>query len=227
MTLYDPALHQRRSIRLKGYDYSQPGAYFVTICVKERACLFGDVVQGKILVNDAGRMVQNAWNEIPDRYPNVEVDAFVVMPNHIHGIVVLVGAGLVPAQDRATTNTNGATIHGATTRVAPTVGDVVGGFKSITTVGYIRGVRESGWTPFLGRLWQRNYWEHIIGSDRALNAIPRYIVENPLRWHMDRYNPNAIGRDPVARDLWRLIKNDARRAVRPDGASECNARDMP
>jgi REP element-mobilizing transposase RayT len=109
------------------------------------------------------------------------------MPNHIYGIIVItnvpVRAGLVPAHKRATT------------RVALTIGDIVGVFKSITTVLYTRGVKQSHWPPFHGRLWQRNYFEHIIRNDKSLDLIRRYIMENPLRWGLDRGNPNAIGQD--------------------------------
>lgn len=104
---------RRRSLRLQGYDYAQAGAYFVTICTQERACMFGEIVDGQMRLNPAGEMVHRVWTEIPAHAPDVDIDAFVVMPNHIHGIIVLtgstpVGAGLVPARD------------GATTRVAPT-----------------------------------------------------------------------------------------------------------
>ncbi len=79
----------RRSIRLGGYDYSHTGAYFVTICTQHRECLFGDIVNGKMILNDAGRMVQTGWDEIPTRYPGIDIDAFQIMPNHIHGIIVV------------------------------------------------------------------------------------------------------------------------------------------
>ena len=91
---YDPAKHHRRSIRLAQYDYSLMGAYFVTVCVHERCCLFGDVVDADMRLNDAGCLVQTAWDELPGRFPGVELDGFVIMPNHFHGIVVIVGAGL-------------------------------------------------------------------------------------------------------------------------------------
>jgi len=94
------------------------------------------------------------------------------------------------------------------------LGDIVGAFKSITTVEYIRGVKQQGWPPFDKRLWQRNYWEHIIRNERALNAIRRYIIDNPRRWHLDRYNPDATGPDPQARDLWRMLETDA--SARPE-----------
>lgn len=217
----------RRSIRLKGYDYSQAGAYFITIVTQDRKHLFGEVINGEMLLNEAGRMILAEWEALPQRFPTVEIDAFVVMPNHVHGIIVIVaadnvvagvgagvavdvGAGLVPAlvpgatTDGAITNgattdgatTHGATTHGATTRVAPTVGDIVGAFKSITTVSYTRRVKRSGWPPFPGRLWQRNYYEHIIRNDESLNHIRQYIADNSARWALDRENATAGGHKP-------------------------------
>jgi len=233
---YDPQRHQRRSIRLRRYDYSQPGGYFVTMVTQGRACMFGEVVDGTMRLNDAGRMVRASWEALPRRFPTVALDAFVVMPNHIHGIIVItanpVGAGLVPAHGGTTgdgVTRNGATTrvaptagdgvhHGApdgattrvgrmagdaadgvardraTTRVAPTVGDVVGAFKSWTTVQYVRGVGNRGWMPFDRRLWQRNYYEHIIRNENSLAEIRRYIAENPLRWQEDAENPAKIRR---------------------------------
>jgi hypothetical protein len=90
---FDPKRHHRRSIRLPGYDYTQPGAYFVTVCTQDRACLFGEVVGGEMRLTGAGRMVYDVWNDLPKHYPGVAIDAFIVMPNHIHGITILVVAG--------------------------------------------------------------------------------------------------------------------------------------
>jgi putative transposase len=201
---YDPTRHHRRSIRLKGYDYSRPGAYFITLCTQDRFCLFGEVVDGEMRLNDPGRLVRTEWEMLPRRFPNVELDAFVVMPNHLHGIIVIidanrVGAGLVPAQnDRATLE------DGATTRVAPTVGDIIGVFKSRITVEYTRGVKTSGWPPFRGNLWQRNYYEHIIRSEESLNRVREYIANNPLQWELDRENPVAARRPNLQDEPWRL-----------------------
>ena len=86
---YNPATHHRKSIRLRGYDYSQAGAYFVTVCIQNRECLFGDIVDGEMVLNDAGCFVQNVWNDLPNHYPHVELDHFIIMPNHFHGIVVI------------------------------------------------------------------------------------------------------------------------------------------
>jgi putative transposase len=196
---YNPDKHHRRSIRLRGYDYTQAGAYFVTICAQNRECLFGEIVNSRMMLSDAGRMVQTEWEQLRERFPAVELDAHVVMPNHFHAIVIItdsndtvsVGAGTSPAPVGATTRvaptTSVAPTDAGTQR--PTLGDIVGAFKSLTTNAYIRGVRELGWPPFDKRLWQRNYYEHIVRNERGLNAIRRYIHDNPARWSADAENP--------------------------------------
>jgi putative transposase len=185
---YDPNKHQRRSIRLKNYDYSASGAYFVTICVQNRDRLFGNVFDNEMILNDAGQMIVTEWQTLPPRFPAIELDEFVVMPNHFHAILVInpVGAGLVPAPDVPAPTENR-----ATPRVAPTLGDMVGAFKSITTHSYIQGVKQHGWPPFDRRLWQRNYWEHIIRNETSLHRIRQYIQDNPARWLDDQLHPNA------------------------------------
>ncbi|HXH08955.1 MAG TPA: transposase [Alphaproteobacteria bacterium] len=183
----DPEHHHRRSIRLKGYDYTQPGAYFVTICTQNRACLFGEVVDGKMLLNDAGRMVQTAWDEIPVHYAGVAIDAFVVMPNHMHGIVVLVGAAPC-GRPRLEAPTLGQA-QGPAPTIAMSLPDVVHRFKTMTTKRYADGVKQRGWSPFPGRLWQRNYYEHVIRDTKCLNSIRQYIADNPAHWALDRENP--------------------------------------
>ncbi len=168
----------RRSIRLGGYDYSRAGAYFVTICTQNRECLFGRIVNGKMILNDAGRMIQTGWDEIPSRYPGIDIGALQIMPNHIHGIVaIVVGAGPRACPD------NGQPQGAASTMSLP---DVVHRFKSMTTHEYINGVKQQGWTPFPRKLWQRNYWEHIVRNETELNRIREYIANNPVRWEFDR-----------------------------------------
>ena len=190
---YDSEKHHRRSIRLQNYDYTMPGAYFVTICTRERACLFGVIRDGEMWLNDAGRAVEASWNKLPARYPNISLDGFVIMPNHVHGIIV-VGAPLVGAL--VAMCGDGATGKRATTRVAPTVGEIMGAFKSITTDEYIRGVKSASWPSFNVRLWQRNYYEHIIRDDESLNRIRQYISDNPSHWAFDRENPAATTPEP-------------------------------
>jgi REP element-mobilizing transposase RayT len=195
---------QRRSIRLKEYDYRQAGAYFVTIVTQDRSCLFGDVVNGKMQLNDAGQMVHAVWDDLPKYYPGVETDIFVVMPNHIHGVIFLVGAGPCACPE----------FGGQPQGVAPTINasanlvaqhlslpDVLHRFKTLTTQRYTRGVKKTGWSRFNSRLWQRNYFEHVIRSEDSLNRIRQYIFDNPVRWEFDRDNPAAM--KPESEYAWR------------------------
>ncbi len=321
-----------------GYDYAAAEAHFVTIAAQDRKCLFGQVVDGEMRLNEAGHMVEGQWLALAGRFPTVDLDEFVVMPNHFHGIILLeppayaadgsdggraamdratacdaapsVGATLVvaqnavapdmvarncvardgmnpapterPAMDRANAcdaapavgatlvvaqnavaqnavapdmvarncvapdgmarpdgNRAGTspapTAHlamdranacdvapsvGATLVVArcvvarcavaqnaiatdraPTLGAVVGAFKSITTQAYMDGVRQSGWPPFVGRLWQRNYYEHIIRSEKSLDRIREYVAGNPVRWAEDRENPAEVDNPTSARRI--------------------------
>jgi len=183
---YDPAKHHRRSIRLRGYDYTQTGAYFVTICTHDRQCLFGEIVDGQMVLNDAGRMVETVWNEIPIHYYGVDIDAFQIMPNHIHGIVLLVGAGPCACPHTVKPPRAG---MGQPQGVAPTglsLPDVMHRFKTMTTKRYIDGVKQHKWPRFNGKLWQRNYWEHIVRDEQELFRIRQYIINNPAKWEMDR-----------------------------------------
>jgi putative transposase len=200
--MYNLDRHHRRSIRLQGYDYAQAGAYFVTICTQGRECLFGEIVDGEMHLNGAGRMIQLVWEELPHQYLGVGVDASIVMPNHIHGIIVLTGldeegqprgVAPTPMPDATAQPPVGA---GTEARAGPcacpkprlSLPDVVHRFKSLTTARYRQGVIHQGWQPFPGRLWQRNYYEHIVRSKMALNAIRQYIQTNPLRWALDEEN---------------------------------------
>ena len=125
-------------------------------------------------LNDAGQMVHSAWMELPNRFPTIALDAKVVMPNHFHGIIVI-----KPLSPNV----------GAATRAAPTLGAIVGAFKSITTVRYIKGVNEEKWPEFNKRIWHRNYYEHVIRHEQAFNRIRRYIELNPIKWEHNKENP--------------------------------------
>jgi len=186
---FNPDIHRRRSIRLKSHDYSQTGAYYVTVCAQNRDCVFGKIVDAQMILHDAGRMVQSVWDELPAYYPGVQTDSFVVMPNHFHGIILLTGTN-VGAGPRACPNQD--TEKGQPRRVAPTTSlpDVMYGFKSMTTTHYRYGVKEQGWPPFQKRLWQRNYYDHIIRDDFEMNRIQEYIAKNPTRWLEDEENPD-------------------------------------
>jgi len=192
--------YHRRSIRLKGYDYTQPGAYFVTICTHSREILFGQVMDGEMVLNEYGQIVQACWREIPAHFPHVALEAFVVMPNHIHGIILIV-------DDIAEMTTPVGATHASPLQNTPrgpvrgSLGAIVGGFKSAAT-RRINTLRNTPSAP----VWQRNYYEHIVRNDRALNAIRRYIAANPVRWDVDRYNPHATGRDPWAAEIDHLLR---------------------
>jgi REP element-mobilizing transposase RayT len=181
---YDPDKHHRRSIRLKGYDYAQTGAYFVTICTQGHVCLFGEIANRSMMLNEAGQMVESWWNELPRKFTFARLDSFIIMPNHIHGIIVFVEADVLDIQ-RA---------HTQVRPYKPVVGlgRVMQWFKTMTTNAYIRGVRESGWSPFQKRLWQRDFYDHIVRDEDDLNRVREYIVYNPLRWPDDPDHPNNI-----------------------------------
>ncbi len=200
--MYNPDIHHRRSIRLQDYDYASCGAYFVTICVQNRECPFGVVEGGAMEVNDVGRMVQEWWAKLPNKFPGISLDEFMIMPNHFHGIVVIVGAppcGCPPLPPRRcpyshskTGQPHGAEKQGQPHGVAPTLGDVIDWFKTMSTNAYIRGVRQWDWPPFPGRLWQRNYYERILRNESELGIARKYILENPLKWDEDRENPANV-----------------------------------
>jgi putative transposase len=175
---YEPERHHRQSIRLKGYDYRQVGAYFITICTQEKACLFGEVVNGEMKLNDAGRIVEHCWLEIPHHFPHVALDAFVVMPNHVHGILWIV-------VDIRNTSPPQPTLQSpAMQSPSKTIGSIVRGFK----IGVTKWFRQN---TDIYTVWQRNYYEHIIRNDKSLTRIREYIANNPQRWEFDRENPLA------------------------------------
>jgi putative transposase len=189
---YNQTVHHRRSIRLDGYDYAQTGAYFITICTHDRRCLFGEIVDGGMRLNDVGRIIAEQWDAIPRRFTNVELDEFVVMPNHIHGIFFIVGAPLAGAQRCAGTQKNAPTNNQAPAderapaRGAPTVGDIVGAYKSLCVHHGLKWIQQNQSSFVLGKLWQRNYWEHIVRDEPELNHIRGYIRNNPAQWETDK-----------------------------------------
>jgi len=153
---------QRKSLRLKHYDYTQNGFYFITICIQNKACLLGEIIDQKMILNNAGVMIDEIWHEIPQYYEGFQVHEFVVMPNHIHGIIEI-------------------SSHGKTLGLS----DVVQRFKTLTTNKYIHGVKDYDWKRFEKKLWQRSYYEHIIRNEKTLEEIQTYIINNPVNWDKD------------------------------------------
>jgi putative transposase len=177
---FNKDIHHRKSIRLRAYDYSQPGAYFITICTHQRQPLFGNIVDGRMMLNAAGLMAEKCWQEIPRHYPSIELGEHVVMPNHFHGIIHIseqpVGAiHESPLQIPSPRNE----IYRRRTML---LSKSIGRFKMVTAKT-INQLNNTTGQP----LWQRNYYEHIIRNEQAYQNIAEYICTNPQRWHDDTY----------------------------------------
>lgn len=159
--------HHRRSIRLKEYDYSQNGAYYVTICTQDKKCVLSNIVNEKTILTNYGKIVEEEWLKTKSIRPYVDLDYYVIMPDHFHGIIYI-------------NKSVGATRRVATTQTLPpnSLGSIIGQFKSIAT----KRIRKLGYVNFK---WQRNYYEHIIRNDDDLNRIREYITNNPLKWGMN------------------------------------------
>jgi REP element-mobilizing transposase RayT len=181
---FNPDVHHRRSIRLQGYDYTQAGAYFVTICTGQKQCILGEVVDGAVVLSRYGRLAVMCWEWLAQHYPYVELDAWVVMPNHLHGIIVISDAEDADGLSRGGSRT-APTTPDATAATAPkrkTLGRLIGAFKTVST----KCVNQLYHSP--GEVfWQRNYYEHIIRNTADLKRIREYILYNPMRWESDEY----------------------------------------
>ena len=230
---YDPKKHHRRSIRLKGYDYSQPGSYFITICIQDREMLLGQIINGEMQLNKAGQMIDKWWQKIPEKFSDIELGEYQIMPNHFHAIVINVGVD--PCAEPENQNENDQSLSninkhsnellnehiadvsignegehiGETGNVSigdegehmgetgnVSIGDegehmgsplhgVVQWFKTMSTNEYIRNVKQNDWPSFNGKLWQRNYFEHIIRNQKSFQRIAAYIYNNPVNWQND------------------------------------------
>jgi REP element-mobilizing transposase RayT len=169
------APYRRRNLRLPTYDYTTPGSYFITVCVQQRACVLSDIVDGEVNLSVVGRMVEMHLSLVVDRYPDVELDTFVLMPNHLHAVFNI----------------------GWTTGENPeriSLSRVMNWFKSATTNEYIRRVKAENWPRFPGTFWQINYHEHIVRDQADLDRIRQYIAGNPGKWELDtEYSPTCAG----------------------------------
>ncbi len=177
--IVDTDIRRRKSIRLQEYDYSQAGGYFVTICTHERKCLFGDVVDGEMQLNDIGKIVKSEWLKTEEIRDNVSTDEFIIMPNHLHGILFIDE----PADRRGT-------VHRAPTAerfgqpTSNSIPTIIRSFKATVT----KQINELRNTPGLP-VWQRGFYDRIVRNDDELNRIREYIVYNPLKWQLDKENP--------------------------------------
>jgi len=185
---YDPQKHHRRSIRLAEYNYTQPGAYFITIVTWQRECIFADIVGEDIQLSEVGKIAAREWSRLTSRFPFLALDEFVVMPNHVHGIIVVEGRGAAGSSQDIEPEFNPLRPYSPRARVIPdSLGAIIRAYKSSVALRYHR-TRFSSGNP----LWQRNYYEHIIRNDAEWERIRLYIQTNPLQWSQDRENPAGI-----------------------------------
>ncbi len=189
MVKFDPKVHDRRSIRLKEYDYSQAGAYFVTIVVWHREFLFGEIKNQEMTLNKRGEIVRKWWQQIHIHFPNAGTGALIVMPNHIHGIIfIFERRGTVPVPDERKTS-GGETSGGMTPPLrTPTLGQIVAYFKYQST----KEMNASTKAGVVTKFWQRNYYEHVIRDETDLKNKTDYIEANPSLWDEDDENPINI-----------------------------------
>jgi REP element-mobilizing transposase RayT len=181
--------------RLSAYDYTQAGAYFVTLVTVDRALLFGTIVDGAMRLSSYGQLAQDVWAGLPQHYPHITLDSFVVMPNHIHGVVFIadnadVGTGLKPARAALTALPPDGAVGAGLKPARPGspmrhgLPELIRAFKTFSA----RRINEARGTPGTS-IWQPNYYEHVIRSERSLDAIREYILTNPQRWTEDTENP--------------------------------------
>jgi putative transposase len=210
---YDPKIHHRRSIRIPGYDTTQPGAYFITINTWHKQELFGEITDGKMTLNEVGEVARKQWARIPQRFPQVELGEFVVMPDHLHGIIIIVEPGRGTVDDRGTAETlkdsatesarralTGDSPAGSDSRantnkseqygkpVAGSIGTIIRSYKSAVSLR-LNLMRRTSNNP----VWQRNYFEHIIRDEKDLQNTSLYIQDNPLNWKVDEVIDEGYG----------------------------------
>jgi len=193
---YDPTQHHRRTLRLRGYDYSRAGAYFVTICTANREYRFGEIDDGAMKLNDAGQAVNRCWNDIPNHFPHATLDEFLFMPNHINGIVFINNTPHTVGTKNFSSPKNVSRAKGFSPLplsphsspslpqgTSKTIGSIVRGFK----IGVTKWIRQH---TSIHDVWQRNYWEHVIRNDTELDETRQYIQNNPKQWELDDlYHP--------------------------------------
>jgi len=171
----NPNNRRPNSLRLKGYDYSQPGFYFVTLCCQNRMPCFGYIIHGKMHLSDAGKMIEKWYYELENKFPHIKCHAMVVMPDHFHCMIEITPQGQTYVSAPAQTAHPGEPAH-------PGIPLVIQWFKTMTTNEYIRGVKNLNWMPFNKKLWQRNYHDIIVPDIHAFQTISTYILQNPVKW---------------------------------------------
>lgn len=185
-----------KSARLEGYDYSAIGGYFVTICTRDRECWFGEIVRGKMQLSEIGKMARQYWQEIAQHFDNVDLDEFVIMPNHVHGVLLIFRDGgrdvaLRDGRDVAcnvSTDADTDSKNLAMSAISPkpgSLGTIIRSYKSAVT----RWCGKNNYPQFA---WQPRFYDHIIRNEKSLMAIRQYIYNNPVKWEIDRENPESV-----------------------------------
>ena len=175
---YNPKIHHRESMRLKDYDYAQDGYYFVTICAENKIEYFGKIIDGKIVLNEIGKIVNQCWLEIPKHFPDVLLDEHIIMPNHIHGVIAIENNNCVVGNENFRSLRGW---HGAKSR---SLSSIIRGFK----IGVTKWCCQNNYDF----VWQKSFYDHVIRNEKSLDKIRKYIVENPLKWELDRNNPENL-----------------------------------
>ena len=170
-SVFDPNTHHRRSIRLKEFDYTQPGIYFITICTYQRKSTLGNIIDDQMALSEFGKIIVSEWLFLPVRFPHISLDQWVVMPNHLHGIIQI---------NYVQKNVSPISVDKPGSRPG-SINAVIQNFKSITT-RKINSLRNQKGNPF----WQRNYYEHVVRNEQSLAEIREYVVNNPFRWKIDK-----------------------------------------
>ena len=186
MGRYNPEIHHRRSLRLENYDYSQLGAYFVTICVKDRIERFGEIIDDRMHLSEQGRIAQYEWNNLSRRFPGIELDHYVIMPNHVHGILIRTQRIKPPIRDEPSSVISHTTGILRTQRIDPMrsqkLHEIMRTFKAVVSCR----IHKSATPEFA---WQREYYDHIIRNQQQLDRIRTYIINNPTTWRKDSLRP--------------------------------------
>ena len=188
---FNPKIHNRKSIRLKEYDYSNPNWYYLTICTYDKRNILGKIINGKMNLNNCGKIVEEEWLKTKEIRQNIDLDYYIIMPNHLHGIIIIERRGeLHSSQMNSQEKNNDGRIQYAPTNnklksPSQTVGAIVRGFKSSVT----KRIREFNQKED-EKVWQRNYYEHIIRNEKDFYRIRNYIQNNPLKWELDEYFSN-------------------------------------
>lgn len=189
---YDPKKHNRRSIRLKGYNYSKAGLYFITICCENRKNRFGKIENDEMILNEYGQIAYQEWEKLSDRFINLELDVFQIMPNHVHGIIGIkqfISAELISDNFNIDHLVIGQPeeipLEMDRENIQKTIGDIVGAYKSLVSNEYLKIAKQNN--EVMGKLWQRNLFEHIIRNEASYQNISDYVINNPSNWKDDKF----------------------------------------